>query len=134
MGCRTAIDAPVLSAWLTEANGGLAVYQDGARHDDPAAFESYLRPNVDPGQLPRAFAGKVPVEVTKVVILTGIVRMLVVSRSEIRNSVQEKMKQSTAVAARPGAASGRVILRKPPQMLQPSIQAAPSSRYRPPPS
>ena len=48
----------------------------------------------------------VPVEVTKVEILTGMVRMLVVSWSEIRNSVQEKMKHSTAVAARPPLTSG----------------------------
>ncbi len=37
------------------------------------------------------------------------------------------MKQSTAVAARPGAASGRAIRTKAPQTLQPSIQAASSS-------
>ena len=44
-----------------------------------------------------------PVEVTKVVILTGTVRMMVVRNSDSRNSVQEKMKQSTAAAAMPPA-------------------------------
>src|SRR5712671_6456617 len=42
-----------------------------------------------------------PVEVTKVVIFTGSVRIELVRNSDRMNSVQEKMKQSTAVAAMP---------------------------------
>ena len=47
-----------------------------------------------------------PVEVTKVVIFTGSVRIELVRNSDSRNSVQEKMKQSTAVAATPPRTSG----------------------------
>ena len=43
----------------------------------------------------------VPVDVTKVEIFTGRVLIDVVRNSERRNSVHEKMKQSTAVAATP---------------------------------
>src|SRR5260370_41377683 len=42
-----------------------------------------------------------PVEVTKVVILTGSVRIELVRNSDRRKSVHEKMKQRTAVAATP---------------------------------
>ena len=48
----------------------------------------------------------VPVEVTKVEILTGTVRIELVSCSDSRNSVQEKMKPKTAVAASPPLTSG----------------------------
>jgi hypothetical protein len=52
------------------------------------------------------------------------VRISVVSWSEIRNSVQEKMKQSTAVAASPPRTGGRQIWRKQPKRPAPSIIAA----------
>ena len=42
-----------------------------------------------------------PVEVTKVWIFTGTVRISVVRKSDSRNSVQQKMKTSTAEAAMP---------------------------------
>jgi hypothetical protein len=57
------IGAPVVVGWLTEADGGLALYQDGARRDDPAAFAPYLRPGQPPDVLPRAFAGEIKVDV-----------------------------------------------------------------------
>jgi hypothetical protein len=56
------IGAPVIYGWLTEDSGGLALYQAGARRDDPAAFEPYLRPDQPPDILPRAWAGQVKVE------------------------------------------------------------------------
>ncbi len=42
-----------------------------------------------------------PVEVTNVVIFTGMVLIELVRNSDSRNSVQENMKQRTAVAAMP---------------------------------
>ena len=42
-----------------------------------------------------------PVDVTKVWIFTGTVRMSVVRNSDSRNSVQAKMKHKTADAATP---------------------------------
>src|SRR5882724_6014168 len=53
-----------------------------------------------------------PVEVTKVVILTGSVRIELVRNSDSRNSVQEKMKQSTADAATPPLTIGSTIFQK----------------------
>lgn len=57
------IGAPVVYGWLTEDDGGLALYQDGTRRDDPAAFAPYLQPGQPPDILPRAFAGEIKVEV-----------------------------------------------------------------------
>jgi hypothetical protein len=54
---------PVLYGWLTEDSGGFALYRDGARHDNPAAFEPYVRPGQPPDMLRRAFAGEIKVEV-----------------------------------------------------------------------
>ena len=54
---------PVLYAWLTPDGGGFALFQDGARHDDPTAFEPYLREGRTRDDLQRAFAGQFPVEV-----------------------------------------------------------------------
>ena len=42
-----------------------------------------------------------PVEVTKVVIFTGTVRIELVKNRDSKNSVHEKIKHSTAVAAIP---------------------------------
>ena len=56
---------PVLYGWLTEENGGFALYQDGVRHDDPAAFAPYLKPGQPPDILSRAFAGEIKVEVVE---------------------------------------------------------------------
>jgi hypothetical protein len=53
-----AASVPVLYAWLTDDGGGFALFQDGARHDDPAAFEPYLREGRAPGDLRRAWAGE----------------------------------------------------------------------------
>jgi hypothetical protein len=57
------IGAPVVYVWLTEDDGGLTLYQDGARRDDPTAFAPYLRPGQPPDVLPRAFAGEIKVAV-----------------------------------------------------------------------
>ncbi|MBN1965033.1 MAG: hypothetical protein JW910_10315 [Anaerolineae bacterium] len=54
---------PVIYAWLTEKSGGLAVFREGERLDDPKAFQSYLRPDSSPEQLELAFEGKLPVPV-----------------------------------------------------------------------
>src|SRR3954469_1382753 len=68
-----------------------------------------------------------PVEVTKVEIFTGRVRIWLVRKSESRNSVHEKMKQSTAVAATPPVTSGRITLRKIWNRVAPSSIAASST-------
>src|SRR5690242_2613440 len=68
-----------------------------------------------------------PVEVTKVEIFTGSVRIVLVRNSESRNSVHEKMKQSTAVAATPPVTSGRITLRKIWNLVAPSSIAASST-------
>jgi hypothetical protein len=56
------VGVPVIYGWLTDENGGFALFRDGARSDDPAAFEAYLRPGQPPDILPRAFAGQIKVE------------------------------------------------------------------------
>src|SRR5437762_4164021 len=68
-----------------------------------------------------------PVDVTKVVILTGTVRMVVVRNSDSRNSVHEKMKHSTAAAATPPLTIGSTIRRKVCHRVAPSIIAASST-------
>src|SRR3954452_1937113 len=68
-----------------------------------------------------------PVEVTKVEIFTGSVRIVLVRKSDNRNSVHEKMKQSTAVAAAPPVTSGRITLRKIWNRVAPSSIAASST-------
>src|SRR5882724_750353 len=67
-----------------------------------------------------------PVEVTKVEIFTGKVRIELVRKSESRNSVHEKMKQSTAVAAAPPVTSGKTTLWKIWNRVAPSSIAASS--------
>src|SRR4051794_6234472 len=67
-----------------------------------------------------------PVEVTKVEIFTGKVRIVLVRKSDSRNSVHEKMKQSTAVAATPPVTSGSTTLRKIWKRVAPSSIAASS--------
>ncbi|HVO71972.1 MAG TPA: hypothetical protein VMT24_18110 [Aggregatilineaceae bacterium] len=57
----TAVSIPVLYAWLTDDVGGFALFQDGARHDDPAMFQPYLRESRTPDDLRRAWAGQLPV-------------------------------------------------------------------------
>ncbi len=57
------IGATVVYGWLTEEDGGLALYRAGTRHDDPNAFAPYLRPGQSREVLPRAFAGEIKVEV-----------------------------------------------------------------------
>jgi hypothetical protein len=52
-----------------------------------------------------------PVDVTYVVIFTGI-RIEFVKNSDNKNSVHEKMKQSTAVAATPPFAKGNTTIQK----------------------
>src|SRR6185312_910766 len=68
-----------------------------------------------------------PVEVTKVVILTGSVRIEFARNSDSRNSVQEKMKQSTAEAATPPLTIGSTIFQKVWKRVAPSIIAASST-------
>src|SRR5690242_16522556 len=68
-----------------------------------------------------------PVEVTKVEIFTGKVRIWLVKNSESRNSVQEKMKQSTAVAATPPVTSGSTTFQKIWNRVAPSSIAASST-------
>lgn len=55
------LGAAVIAGWLTDEGGGFALYQDGARHDDPAAFAALLKPGRSPDLLARAFAGELPV-------------------------------------------------------------------------
>jgi hypothetical protein len=54
---------PVLCAWVTDEDGGFALYQDGARHTDPAAFAPFRHADKTPDLLARAFAGTLPVPV-----------------------------------------------------------------------
>src|SRR6267142_660730 len=68
-----------------------------------------------------------PVDVTKVDILTGSVRIEFVRKRESRNSVHAKMKQSTAVAATPPVTNGSTTLRKIWNRVAPSIMAASST-------
>jgi hypothetical protein len=64
----------------------------------------------------------------KLTIATGAVMAFVRVRMRAKKkSFHDRMKHSTAVAARPGAASGSVMRKNAPQTLQPSIQAASSS-------
>jgi hypothetical protein len=61
----TQLGTPAFYGWLTGESGGFALFKDGARHDDPSAFEAYLRPEKDAGLLQQAFAGKLPVPVVE---------------------------------------------------------------------
>src|SRR3954463_9911327 len=70
-----------------------------------------------------------PVEVTKVEIFTGSVRIVLVRNSESRNSVHEKTKQSTAVAAMPPVTSGRTTFQKIWNRVAPSSMAASSTSF-----
>jgi hypothetical protein len=56
------IKTPVVVGWLSDDSGGFALFADGARHDDPAAFEPYRRASITPETLQRAFAGDLAVE------------------------------------------------------------------------
>jgi hypothetical protein len=58
-----AANVPVLYAWLTDNGGGFALFQDGARHDDPAVFQPYRQEGRTPDDLRRAWAGQLPVGV-----------------------------------------------------------------------
>src|SRR4029078_8048888 len=68
-----------------------------------------------------------PVDVTNVVILTGTVRMIVVRKSDSRNSGQEKRRHRTAAAATPPRTIGSTTLQKVCQRVAPSIIAASST-------
>jgi hypothetical protein len=57
------IALPILYGWLTDDDGGFALYDKGKLQDDPEAFEPYLRRNKSPEQLRRAWEGKIPVPV-----------------------------------------------------------------------
>lgn len=52
---------PVLYGWLTEEDGGFALFRDGVRRDDPAVLEPYLRTGQTLDMLRRAFEGKLAV-------------------------------------------------------------------------
>jgi hypothetical protein len=58
-----ATGTPLIYGWLGEDGGGFAVFDGGARHDDPAALEPYLRSGASSDQLQRAWAGDLPVPV-----------------------------------------------------------------------
>jgi hypothetical protein len=60
-GFSAAVNIPVLYAWLTDDSGGFALFQDGARHDDPAVFQPYRQEGRTPDDLRRAWAGQLPV-------------------------------------------------------------------------
>jgi hypothetical protein len=57
------IAIPVIYGWLTDEDGGFALYQDGKRHRDPDDFKAYLRRDKSPDLLKRAWEGKIPVPV-----------------------------------------------------------------------
>jgi len=52
---------PVIYGWLTDDDGGFAVYRDGSRRDDPEAFEPYLQPDKSLDLLKQALEGKLAV-------------------------------------------------------------------------
>jgi hypothetical protein len=56
-----AVGVPVLYGWLTDADGGFALYRDGARYADPAALAAYLRTGQTPDDLQQAWHGKASV-------------------------------------------------------------------------
>ncbi|RPI95211.1 MAG: hypothetical protein EHM39_11880 [Chloroflexi bacterium] len=56
------LDSPVLYGWLTETEGGFALFEGSTRRDDPAAFDRYLRRGQSDDILRRAFAGELKVE------------------------------------------------------------------------
>jgi hypothetical protein len=56
------VKTPVIVGWLTDDSGSLVLFADGARRDDPAAFEPYKRTSVTLETLQRAFAGELAVE------------------------------------------------------------------------
>lgn len=56
-----ALNLPVIYGWLTDDSGGFALYQDGARHLEAAAFEPFLAPGITPQDVQTAFAGKLSV-------------------------------------------------------------------------
>jgi hypothetical protein len=80
---------PVIDAWLTDEDGGFALYWNGARHDDPASFAAYLLPGRADSDLDRAFAGKLDVPVLDSGDLPGVVGSEVLP-SEVRDQVKEK--------------------------------------------
>ncbi|MBN1564753.1 MAG: hypothetical protein JXA10_12980, partial [Anaerolineae bacterium] len=53
---------PVIYGYLTDESGGFALFDHGARDNDPAAFEPYKRASVSSAVLHDAFAGKLAVE------------------------------------------------------------------------
>lgn len=55
------LKAPVLYAWLDEQDGGVVLYRDGQRHDDPDSFAAYLQQGTSVEKLQQAFAGKLKV-------------------------------------------------------------------------
>ena len=54
----TALDFPLVCAWLTVESGGFALYRGGQRYDDPGAFEPYRHPDHSPDHLREALEGK----------------------------------------------------------------------------
>lgn len=58
-----AVARPILYAWLTEQSGGWALFREGMRDDDPAAFEPYLHPDRSLDDLRSAFEGRLKVDV-----------------------------------------------------------------------
>lgn len=52
-----ALDRPVMSAWLGEESGGIALVTADGWHETPDAFAPYLREGVSPDDLRRAWAG-----------------------------------------------------------------------------
>ncbi|MBI5957394.1 MAG: hypothetical protein HY866_01575 [Chloroflexi bacterium] len=57
------VKLPILYAWLTEQDGGFALFREGQRHETPAAFELFLRPDHTMDELHSAFEGKLEVDV-----------------------------------------------------------------------
>jgi len=56
------VGAPVVYGWLGEEDGGFALYRDGQRSEDPAAFGALLTDKSSPELLRQAFEGKIPVQ------------------------------------------------------------------------
>lgn len=57
------IALPVIHGWLSDDDGGFALYERGKLQDELSALESYLRRDKSPDLLSRAWEGKIPVEV-----------------------------------------------------------------------
>jgi hypothetical protein len=80
----TKVNTPMLYAWLTSASSGFALFQDGARHDDPAAFVPYLCEGRTLDDLRQAWEGQVAVAALDGAESLGVKSSKDVLPSEIR--------------------------------------------------